>query len=137
MQKMTLKAKLVLNYLKFLLPSFLLISIYVYIKFGIASLIPHFCLVEGIINVKCPFCDLTKAFLFLINGEYKLALVHNMLSFFLPIYLILFQVYKYFKLYKKMLRIDFYFTLIIILQFIISNYQFGKNINLLNTIIKS
>jgi hypothetical protein len=123
---MILKTKLVLNYLKFLLPSFLLISIYVYIKFEIASLVPHFCLVEEIINVKCPFCNLTKAFLFLINGEYKLALVHNMLSFFLPIYLIQFQVYKYFKLYKKILRIDFYFTLIIILQFIISNYQFDK-----------
>lgn len=126
MQKMILKTKLVLNYFKFLLPSFLLISIYVYIKFGIASLVPHFCLVEELINVKCPFCDLTKAFLFLINGEYKLALIHNMLSFFLPIYLILFQVSKYFKFYKKILRIDFYFTLIVIIQFIISNYQFPK-----------
>ena len=123
---MTLKTKLVLNYLKLFLPSFLLISIYIYIKFGIASLIPHFCLVEKIINIKCPFCDLTKAFFFLINGEYKLALVHNMISYFLPIYLILFQVYKYFKLYKTILRIDFYFTLIIILQFIISNYQLPK-----------
>lgn len=126
MQKMTLKTKLVLDYLKLFLPLFLLISIYLYIKIEIASLVPHFCLFEKIINIKCPFCDLTKAFLFISNGEYELALIHNILSFFLPIYLILFQVYKYFKLYKKILKIEFYFTLIIILQFIISNYRFAK-----------
>lgn len=126
MQKMTLKTKLILDYLKLFLPSFLLISIYVYINFGIPALVPHFCLVEELINIKCPFCGLTRAFFFLINGEFKLALIQNTLSFFLPIYLILFQVYKYFSFYKTILIIDFYFTLIVIFQFIISNYQLSK-----------
>lgn len=126
MQKMTLKTKLVLGYLRLFLPSVLLISIYLYVKIEVASLVPHFCLFEKLINIKCPFCGLTKAFIFILNGEYKLALIHNILSFFLPIYLILFQVSKYFKFYKKILRIDFYFTLIVIIQFIISNYQFPK-----------
>lgn len=123
---MTLKTKLVLDYLKLFLPSFLLISIYIYLKIGLASLVPHFCLVEKLFSIECPFCGLTKAFGLILKGEYKLALIQNTLSFFLPIYLILFQVCKYFKLYKTILRIDFYFTLIIFFQFIISNYQLPK-----------
>jgi hypothetical protein len=119
---MTLKTKLVLHYLKLFFPSFLIISIYIYIKIGVASLVPHFCLVEKLFSIECPFCGLTKAFGLLLKGEYLLAFIQNTLSFFLPIYLIFFQFYKYLKYYEIILKIEFYFTLIIILQFIISNY---------------
>jgi len=122
MQKMTLKTKLVQDYLKLFLPSFLLVAIYLYIKIEMASIVPHFCLIEEVVNLKCPFCGLTKAFFLLLNGEYKLALINNTLSFFLPFYLIINQVYKYAKFYRTMIVLEFYFTIIIILQFIISNY---------------
>lgn len=64
---------------------FLIVGIVFFIKLE-ASYIPHFCLFEEFLDIKCSFCDLTKSFEELFKGEFINSLKINFLSYGLIIF---------------------------------------------------
>jgi len=76
-----------LNYKKYL-SLFFIIAIFFYVYFQ-GSYIPHFCLFETLLNIKCSFCDLTKSFEELFKGNFSESLKINFLSYVLILFFIL------------------------------------------------
>ena len=56
---------------------------------GILNLLPHFCLIDKLFSVECPFCGTTRAFCELANGNIDKALTLNFSSLLVALFFIL------------------------------------------------
>ncbi|MBL6590631.1 MAG: DUF2752 domain-containing protein [Flavobacteriaceae bacterium] len=98
----------------------ILVLIILYITLG-GSHIPHFCIFEKVLNLKCSFCDLTKSIEQLFIGNFLNALSINFLSYALIVFLVsrylLFEInkLKYVEVFDKL------FLFLCVVQFIIVN----------------
>lgn len=96
------------------------IGLYLYFK---GAYIPHFCLFEKIIDLKCPFCGITRSFEEIIKLNFLSALKINFMSIVLLTFLIIKPILNYFNLFKAVLKADKVFFGLCILQFFILNQQ--------------
>jgi hypothetical protein len=53
---------------------------------GILNLLPHFCLIDKLFSVECPFCGTTRAFCELANGNINKALILSFPSLFVALF---------------------------------------------------
>jgi hypothetical protein len=72
---------------------------------GILNLLPHFCLIDKLFSVECPFCGTTRAFCELANGNIDKALTLNFSSLLVALFFILQIPLRLISLLKESLRI--------------------------------
>ena len=96
----------------------LIIIIYLYFE---GSYLPHFCLFEKLLDLKCSFCDITSSYEEIINFNFFNAFKINFMSYVLIIYLLLNTLLNHFNLFKFIIKIDKIFFGLCIIQFFILN----------------
>jgi len=96
----------------------LIIVIYLYFK---GSYIPHFCLFEKLLDLKCSFCGITSSYEEIINLNFFTAFKINFMSYVLIIYLLLNTLLNHFNLFNYLIKIDKIFFGLCLIQFLILN----------------
>ena len=96
---------------------FILAGIVLYILFK-GAYIPHFCLIETFIGLKCSFCDITHSYDLIFEGQFLNALKVNFLSFGLIFYLSVNLILRQFNKMKNVLLMNKLFFIYCIVQFI-------------------
>lgn len=71
---------------------------------GIMNLLPHFCLIDKLFSVECPFCGTTRAFCELANGNIDKALTLNFSSLLVALFFVLQIPLRLISLLKESLR---------------------------------
>ena len=87
-----------------LLSNILIICLFFIFKhslIGFLNELPHFCLIEKISGVECPFCGITRAFIELTKGNLINALQLNPASIFVAMFFILQIPLRIFSLLNK------------------------------------
>lgn len=108
-----------LNYKKYQ-SIFILLLIPIYIIFK-GSFIPHFCLLESILNLKCSFCGLTAALDELFIGNLNKAIKINFVSIILLLYFFIYIFLKKIKHLHGILLLDKILLFFCFFRFIICN----------------
>ena len=104
------------NVLNLFVPLF----IFLYVFFE-GSYLPHICLFEEVLKIKCSFCNLTNSFEELFKGNFISAFQINLMSYVVILFFITKFILNYFKKISKTLILEKVFVLFCLVQFFISN----------------
>lgn len=100
---------------------FLILGIVFFIKLE-ASYIPHFCMFEKILDIKCSFCDLTRSFEELFKGELINSFKINFLSYGLIIFFFLKFILKHKNRIYSINKIEKVFIILCLIQLFNANF---------------
>jgi len=120
---MYLKASFLLLKLNKFKSLFFILFTLTYVKFGGAS-IPHFCLFEEFLDLKCSFCGITKSLEEILKLNLIEAFIINPLSLFVFLFFVLKFIFQYFQRLDKIILLERGFLIICLFQFIYSNEFF-------------
>ena len=98
----------------------IVLVILIYIAFQ-GSYIPHFCLLEEILHLKCSFCGLTHSFEELFQGNIVNAIKINYMSVGILLFFVLKETLNQFGKTKNIPMLENTFILFCLIQFIDSN----------------
>lgn len=86
-----------------LISNFLIVSFFILFKNSLLeflNLFPHFCLIDKLFGIQCPFCGTTRAFCELSKGNLNNAFNLNFASLFVALFFILQIPFRIFSLVK-------------------------------------
>ncbi len=101
---------------------FVILGIIIYLTFK-GSYIPHLCLFENFLELKCPFCGITKSFEEIIKFNFLNAFKINFMSYFLIMYLVINSILNHYSLLKESIKMDKLFIGLCFVQFFVLNFQ--------------
>lgn len=99
------------NDLNILISNIIIVSFFIIFKDSVIysmNLIPHFCLIDKLFGIECPFCGTTRAFSELSKGEINNSIHLNFTSIFIALFFIIQIPLRLITLINKKNRIIFY-----------------------------
>ena len=101
----------------------ILLIIFIYIYFGLARYIIHFCFFDAVFNFYCPFCKTTLSLEFLFQGDLYSSIKTSLVGISILIYFIFYQIFIFFGELKKICILDNVFFIIVLINYIYLLWQ--------------